>query len=335
VWDFPLFQSTNPAVFPSKIQGTLGGGQTVLTIGYSFDWQPGGLMCAVISDSSGNTIRSAAEGTGYSTNGGVTWTKFTVQPHQAFIDGSGRPPGGSMAMADADTYVYVHAHNEQLPRETTNGRSATPTWTDIVIPGGTPVNGWGIFLSYAPDCRPIESDKTNGNIYLYNINRAGSFGTGDAIYQRTKSTGLWSLKLSNPNISGGMFTRKIKHVFGQTGHFFFCSGENGTHPFTFTNDGFTTLNDVNANFSIVSCMGFCAPYAGQSYPGILALGIYAGVFGYYLCKDFNPATRAGTWVLQTYPQGPLIAPKDLCGDPGIPGRFVSFTTGGAVISNLP
>ena len=292
-------------------------------------------MCAVISDSAGNQIRSAAEGTGYSTDGGAAWAKFAIQPHQSMIDQPGVTSGGSMAMADADTYVYVHAHNDQLPRETTNGRAATPAWNNISIPGGTPVFGWGIFASFAPECRPVESDKTTHDIYLYNINRNGSFGSGDAIYKRTKSTGLWSLKQSNPNISGGMFTRKLKHVFGQAGHLFFCSGENGTHPFTFTSDGWTTFGDVNTNFTIVSCMGFCAPYPSQSYPGILALGIYSGVFGYYLCKDFNPATRAGTWVLQTYPQGPLIAPKDLCGDPGVAGRFVAFTTGGAVISNLP
>ena len=334
-WDYPIFHSTNPAVFPTKIEGYLGSGQTVLTIGYSFDWQPGGLMCAVVSDSSGFTLKSAAEGTGYSTDGGVTWHKFTPVPHAAMLDQSGVTPGGSIAMADADTYVYVHTHNDMVPKETTNGRSATVTWNTINIPGGTPLFGWGMYTFYVPEARLIESDKTNGDIYLYNVNRAGSFGTGDAIYKRTKSTGLWSLKQSNPQIQSANFTGKIKHVLGQTGHMFFSSGINGTNPFVFTNDGWTSLFTVNANFTQVGTFAIGAAYPGQSYPAILALGIYAGVYGYYLCKDFNPATRAGTWVLQTYPQGPLTAPKDIGGDPATPGLFVAFTTGGALWSNFP
>jgi hypothetical protein len=238
-------------------------------------------------------------------------------------------------MADADTYVYVHANNVLLPRETTNGRSATATWANISIPGGTPVNGWGMFTYYCGQCRLIESDKTNGDIYLYNVNRGGSFGTGDAIYKRTKSTGLWSLQLSNPGIVQANIIGQMKHVPGNAGHLFFSSGQAAAGAFSFTNNGWTNLYPVNALITQCRTYGLGAIYAGQSYPSIFMLGTYNGVEGYYLCKDFNPLTRAGTWVKQTYSGQPPLTPTDIGGDPGIPGRFIAYCTAGAFWTILP
>ena len=90
------------------------------------------------------------------------------------------------------------------PITITAGQLYGSTWNKISIPGGTPLYGWQPNGNPSTYSKSIDSDKTTGDLYLYNVNTGSvttpSFQT--AVYKRTKSTGLWSIVKSPFDFTG-------------------------------------------------------------------------------------------------------------------------------------
>lgn len=343
-WDYPIFRSNSFGTYPAKISGPLGNTQiTSDEIGYSMDYQwdnPLNIAC-IVQDSSGFNA-SSKEGSGYSNDGGVTWTKFANVPSASFTNS-----GGTIAITSANVAVWLPGGNQGVPK-ITNDYTANPiVWTSISIPGGTPTHGWGINAYYTTASRPMDSDKANGDIYIYNWNTTGS--GPDAIYKYTRTTGLWSLQ-SAPGFSNMFFWEQLKTVPGHAGHSFITAGNLQTlpHPqalpFQYTIDGWVSAPKTVTGFLEVTAFGFGATFSGQSYPAIFAAGWYTGtatiagtptsvtnLFGVYMCKNFNTSTGAGTWILcgDNLPGKMLIYPNGIDGDKAVQGQVYTFGTGGA------
>lgn len=321
-WDFPCFYSSSLDTYPSVISGAAGASQPGLLRGYSFDWVWNSPSTVVgIVQAGDNTL----DYSGKSASGGTagSWTQFTTL-------GATAKGGGQIAAVDSLTYLWVADGNSGIPKMTTDGGV---TWNAISIPGGTPSSFWGAIANYATTCKVCDSDKANGNLYLYNANT----GSGsDAIFKYTKTTGLWSTVVTPTGFVGqANFNEQIKSS-GVADVIFFTGGlgdppHPATKPFYFTNDGWVTKSSV-ANFNEVHAFGFGAFFGGQSFPSIYAAGWYSGVYGIYMCKNFNPATGAGTWVQigESYPTGVLSTVAGIDGDKVTPGRvYVMTSAGGA------
>jgi hypothetical protein len=225
--------------------------------------------------------------------------------------------------------VWVAASSANKPKITTNGGS---TWADIVIPGGTPSVGWGPQQVYSTQSKMCESDKSNGDIYLYNVND----GTGnDRIYKYSAARGTWSMQ-QHPAFPAANLNEKMKSVPGKAGHLFFTPGLGGDpHPnsvsWYYTTDGWRTKSRVTGFQEVIS-FGFGATFPEKTYPSIYANGWFNGVYGIYMCKEFNTGTGAcnPTWQrIGTYPNNILAWPLDMDGEKGIPGQVYIFTNGGA------
>jgi hypothetical protein len=184
-WDFPCFYSKDFDSYPSTISCAAGPNQPDLLRGYSMDWvwnSPSTIVSIVQAGNGYTPVDPSLEWSGISTRGGIagSWKKFRHAASTA--------NGGCIAISDTNTILWVSAASANVPQLTTDGGN---TWKPIVIPGGTPVVSWGPLASGLPASRPCESDKGNGDLYLYNIND----GTGkDQLYRWTKSTGEWSLR---------------------------------------------------------------------------------------------------------------------------------------------
>jgi hypothetical protein len=338
-WDFPCFYSNEFDAYPITVT-CYNGTQLTLTIGQSIDWlwSAPSTIVSIVQISDGSSPVSV-DRSGVTTAGGATpgsWKKFATP--------ASTTNGGCIAISDANTIVWVSTDTgSNVPQITTNGGTS---WSDITIPGGTPTQGWGPGAYYQASSKMCESDKSNGDIYLYNTNNGR---VGDQFYKYTAATGLWSVRM-HPNFNSAYFVEKMKSVPGQVGNLFFSAGPlSSPHPqntpFYYTTDGWTTDATVTG-FKEVLTFGFGATFPGKSYPSIYAAGWFTGraivngssrrvtdAYGIWMCKDFNTGTGTctATWTRlgESYPAGILSRAVDIDGDKVTPGQVYVFTHGGA------
>ena len=162
-WDFPVFYNNSLNTYPNTIGGVVGPNQGNLLRGYSFDydWNNSANVVGIIQSGDG-----VADGSSKSNNYGKpgSWSALGMPAGIAKF-------GAQIASAGSGVYVIMQAGNFSLPQETTNGGT---TWSNISISGGTPSQFWGSIAASATYCKAIESDKANGNIYIYNVNNGTS-----------------------------------------------------------------------------------------------------------------------------------------------------------------
>ncbi len=149
-WDRPFFKITNPNSYPTTY-GPVASDNIVA--GWSVDYASSSPSFLVgIADWWGT------EESGYSTNGGQTWTKFPTE-----IPGAGSSfMGGTIAASTTQNFIWAPAGG-QKPYYTLNGGS---TWTPITLPG---VSSWsGFDWAYYLDQRSVTADRVLANtFYLY------------------------------------------------------------------------------------------------------------------------------------------------------------------------
>jgi hypothetical protein len=348
-WDFPLFYTNNFSKYPTAIGGAYGASQTQLMRGNGFDWVWNSPQTVVgLNQKETGPLGTNDEQSGYSFSGGVpgTWTKFATPPSTA--------PGGWIAASDKDTVLWVTTDGWSVPPKFTTNATGNPvTWSSISIPGGTPTTGWGPnSQGFAPASKGCESDKGNGDIYLYNWND----GTGnDQIYKWTKSSGLWST-VRHPALPNSTLNEIMKSVPGMPGHLFITSGIGGNpHPNPhsvsacyYTTDGFATtftaLTVASGNgFQEIISFGFGAVFPGFTDPTVFVAGWRTGTttvngspvtltseYGIYMCKDFF--TGSQTWIQcgGKYPGGYVGLVIDIDADKTIPGQVYIGTDYGCL-----
>lgn len=341
-WDIPVFKTKTLDTYPPHPGGVLGNTQTGLYRGYSFDylWSDPSKVVTITQVGTVDTDHS-----GYSTNYGNngSWTEFATKPNAL-------GKGGHIAIFDTNSCVWVSDGTQladgsnPVPKETADYTANPVVWTSIVIPGGTPLYGWQPNGPASTYSKSIESDKTNGDIYLFNTNTGATSSNpnGSALYKRTKATGAWSIVKSPVDFTGASnFNAKFRSIpgsYGLTGAMWFTGGHGGPphpnagRPLYYTTDGWTTSHVV-ANFTECAAVGFGASFPGHSgYPTIFVAGWLSSVYGVWMCKDFNTGTGAGTWTQcgGTYPLNIVGIVADLDGDKSLAGRvYVQTISSGA------
>ena len=306
-WDRPLWDVSNPNVAPS----TYGPVATIVPYtAWSVDYassDPSFIVALVDNSYYGGTGNES----GYSTNGGQTWTLFPTDP-------PGGSNGGTIAASTPSNVIWASASGVQ-PYYTLNGGE---TWSPVVLPG---VSSWSNFdTAYFYDTRTVTADRVLPNtFYLYY--------PGYGVYESTNGGVSWT-QVSNIDFSGSGANSELQSVPGEAGNLFWSSGPLGGRgsrepvgaPFYQSTNGGATWTAV-PNVLDVNCFGFGAPAPGQSYPTIYIVGWVNDVYGIW--QSYNDAqswTQIGVWPLNSLDQI-----KTISGDPNIFGQvYIGFAGSG-------
>src|ERR1700733_2933673 len=308
-WDRPFFKITNPNSYPTTY-GPVASDNIVA--GWSVDYASSSPSFLVgIADWWGT------EESGYSSNGGQTWTKFPTE-----IPGAGSSfMGGTIAASTTQNFIWAPAGG-QKPYYTLNGGS---TWTPITLPG---VSSWsGFDWAYYLDQRSVTADRGLANtFYLYD--------PGKGVFETTNGGASWTnvhsgYIESNGSLSG--FNSTIMSVPGEASNLFYTGGPVGNVSSTPANEPFYRSTNGGATWTAVPnvldvlAFGFGAAAPGQSYPAIYIVGYVNSVYGIW-----QSTNNAQSWSnIGTYPNGELAPITTISGNPNVFGEvYVGFGDGG-------
>jgi hypothetical protein len=303
-WDRPFFYISNANAYPSTY-GPVASANIVA--GWSVDYASSNPSFLV-----GLADWFGSEESGFSTNGGQTWTAFPT-----FIPGAGTSfMGGTIAASSPTNIVWAPADGNQ-PYYTLNGGE---TWNPITLPG---VSSWGSFdWAYYLDTRTVTADRVLPNtFYLY-------YG-GVGVFETTNGGASWTEVHTGSVSPADTYNSEIQSVPGEAGNLFFTAGpQSGPQPdgigFYRSTDQGATWSAV-ANVTDVSCFGYGAAAPGQSYPSIYIVGWVNNVYGVW--QSIN---NAQSWTqIGTYPNSSLDQIKTISGDPNTYGQvYVGFQGSG-------
>lgn len=290
----PRSRSTNASAWGSDVSESVPGLVTILADGYYVN---------------------AGTASGYSTNGGTTWTLFPTAPWPSGgggPGGNGGTYGGIITCTDVNHHVAVSNAAGVTPIYTANAGSS---WQAC---SGLPAGQWsGFFRRNVNFC-----NDAGGNMYAY-------FNPG-GVYRSTNGGANFSNMSTRTDICSNMGAMNLRSVPGRTGYLFITTGysyptnasvlfpSSGTaNAFWYSTDGGATWTQV-PNVQDVWCFGFGQPYPGFTTP---TLWVYAFVgpggvtkkWGIWRSNDLgvsgNNWTRACYW-----DGGHNIPPDCLSGD---------------------
>ncbi len=307
-WDRPFFKITNPSVYPTTY-GSVNSNK--IEMGWSLDYASSD-PSFIVGLSDWNN-----EQTGYSTDGGATWTYFSSTPPGMLTSYL----GGTIAASTPQNIIWAPANKSNAYYTLNQGAS----WTAITLPG---VSSWSNFdYAYFLVRRSVTADRVLANtFYLYYA--------GNGVFKTTDGGVTWAnvhAGYIESNSSQSGYNSTIMSVPGFAGNLFYTGGpqsgvtaSNVSEPFYRSTDGGATWSQV-PNVLGVSCFGFGASANGQSYPAIYIVGFVNDVFGIWRSDD-----NAQTWTnIGTYPLGALDPITTIAGDPNYYGQvYVGFGGGG-------
>lgn len=280
VWDQGTFYVADAEVYPS----THGVNRTKsLSAGWQIDYassSPRTIVCNC------NFFGSANDTSGFSTDGGLTWSTFASQP-------GGVNLGGSIAASTPTNFVLVRTDNGAGPNQpyyTTNGGR---TWNAISI-SGVPTSsetGWG--FAYYMRRHVLAADRVDANTFYIVNYGPKSAPAAKGLYKSTDGGATWGHVYTGSALGG--FNPTLKTVPGQSGHLFYSLGAtSGSHP---TNDKFFRSTDHGATWTAIAgvsevwTFGFSKAAPGKNYPAIYIFGWVGGVVGIWRSDD-----NAVTWI---------------------------------------
>jgi 20S proteasome alpha/beta subunit len=312
-WDFGFFYVTDPNSYP-----TSHGPTTDFAAGWSLDYASSNPSFVVgISDWGGT------ETSGYSTDGGQTWTRFASVAPTA----NGTYMGGTIAASTTQNFIWAPAGATQ-PFYTLDGGVS---WHAITLPG---VTSWdGFEPSSYLTTRVVTADRVQANTFYLYFPGDASQGQGSGVYKTTNGGQTWTQVYSGLITDWSYWNNELESVPGQAGNLFFTGGIQGTfnaaspdtnEAFKRSTDGGVTWTTV-PNVLEVLTFGFGAAAPGQTYPSIYIVGWVNNVYGIW-----QSSNNAQSWTqIGTYPGGNLDQITTISGDPGIYGQvYVGFSGGG-------
>ena len=311
-WDRPFFDITNLNQYPTTYGPV---NSSAIVAGWSVDYassSPGFLVG--IADWWGT------EESGYSTNGGKTWTDFATDlpgADSSYI-------GGTIAASTPQNIIWAPADGFQ-PYYTTNGGA---TWNAITLPG---VTSWsGFDYAYYLDARTVAADRVLSNTFYL-------FDAGQGLFETTNGGATWTKKYSGDITLFDNYNAELMSTPGEAGELFFTGGPQGaTLGNTPAGKSFMRSTNQGAawtaipNVEEVLAFGFGAAAPGQSNPALYIVGWVNNVYGVWQSNNAtNPSVTTPTWVnLGTEPTGALDEIKTISGDMNVYGQVYVGNSGG-------
>jgi hypothetical protein len=301
-WDRPFFYISSLASYPATY-GPIASDNIVA--GWSIDYASSSPKFLV-----GIAEWWGTENSGYSTNGGASWTQFASFPPGA----SSSYMGGTIAASSPSNIIWAPADNQQ-PYYTTNGGTS---WNAITLPG---VTSWsGFDFAYYLKTRTVTADRVSANTFYL-------FFPGQGLFTTTNGGAAWTKTFSGDITPFDGYNSELMTVPGEASNLFFTGGVQGTLSLTAASEAFmrstnggTTWTAV-PNVQDVLCFGFGAPQISGGYPAIYIAGWVNNVYGIWQSND-----NAQTWKqLGQYPLGSLDEVVTISGDPNTYGIvYVGF-----------
>ena len=317
-WDRPFFKITNVNAYPSSYGPVT---SSNIAAGWSIDYASSDPSFVVGIAETGNSEES-----GYSTDGGSTWTYFKSSPPNLPGSSNVLYLGGTIAASTPQNIIWAPANHGAQPYYTLNQGS---TWTAVTLPGVS--NYQGLDAAYYVKTRTVTADRVNANTFYLYYPSYGVFTTtnGGATWTKVYSANGGYIE-SNRSWAG--FNSTLNSVPGKAGNLFYTSGwlSGSTlaspvpDPLYRSIDGGATWTGV-ANVLNVSCFGFGKSAPGQTYPAIYIVGYVNNVFGIWQSVD-----NANSWTnIGTFPTGGLEVISTISGDPNNYGAvYIGFSGGG-------
>lgn len=250
-------------------------------------------------------INHGPELSGYSTDGGLTWTRFPTMPAGS---------SGDIAATSLDAIVAVIGGGYAW-RTTDRGA----TWTALSLPGAsdTPSERQNLHNGYNCKKHILAIDGVDlHTVYLHFY--------GHGIYRSSDDGASWALVSARDfDGSNAFWQTKLRSVPGRAGHLFLTAGQAGaagaanpadTHLWRSTDGGATWAAVPGMAEPYDVALGKAAP--GASYPTIYVVGWYRGAYGIWRSTD-----DAATWTdIGPFPFGSIdeinviAASQDVYGD---------------------
>lgn len=295
--DLQVFQIANPDAAPA--QGTPSPrSRSTNASAWSMDVSESvpGLVCTLCD----GYYVNAGTASGYSLDGGTTWTLFPTAPwtNTSGPGGNLGTYGGQITCTDRNHFLAVSIQSSVTPIYSADGGS---TWN---VTSGLPTGHWAAFFGRSVNF----CNDAGGNMYAY-------FNPG-GVYRSTNGGANFSNMSTRTDICSNMGSMQFRSVPGQTGYLFITCGFSwpgsggGSYPSTGTTNQFWYSTNGGAtwtqvpNVSDVWCFGFGQPYPGKSVPTLWIYG-FAGPggvqkkWGIWRSNDLgvsgNDWTRAVYW----------------------------------------
>ncbi len=292
-WDRPIYYHDDVDQYPLMHQPT-----NRFNSAWSIDQSPTdpNYLVAIIEDHRYCCYDNDTRSSGYSTDGGETWTKFATMPEP----GNSNLIFGEIAVSanDFDNIIWLPVGN-RMPYYTTDRGN---TWTQVTLPGNS---GNCCLTAEWFKRKALTADRVLANtFYIYD------WGDG-SIFKSSDGGATWT-KFSQV-VSEFSYNGKLLSVPTQANHLLFVNGPeedvSSIEGLSMSEDGgqtWTTFTDTDKVLNVA--VGKAAPNA--SYPTIFIQGEVLGVFGYFKSED-----EGQTWTqIGEYPGGIYDWAKVMVGD---------------------
>ena len=255
---------------------------------------------------------------GYSINGGRTWTVFPRFPAPAYGDLEGIKPlaanwgFGNIAVNSGDTQNIVW--QPSLNRAAYFTKNRGQTWMPVVLPG-TPAGEPGSHFQFYLRRQVLVADRvTPGVFYLYH--------SAKGLYKTINGGTTWALVSSGEITPFSVFNAKLVAVPGKAGHLFFTPGalDGLDAPLKRSIDGGANWTTI-PNVTRVLAYGFGKPLTVGGYPTVFVAGKVGGQYGIWRSTD-----NAASWKrISDYPTGIMDNVQTIEGDQNVFGKvYIGF-----------
>jgi len=312
-WDVPIFKHKDLDSYP-ETHGPINRFNSSWSLDRNLTTP--NFVAAVVDDHRFCCFDDETSYSGYSEDGGITWTKFESLPEGdtqlfGFI---------SVSATDTDNIVWLPAEN-RLPYYTLD---RGVTWNQASIPGSSDDCCLSAFFFSR---LALVADRTLANtFYLYD------FGNG-FIHKSSDGGANWETLTGLDNAFA--FNAKLESVPNNPEHLFFVNGiEQATdliEPLRHSIDGGTTWTFIENTDKVLN-VAIGATESGANYPTVFIQGEVNDVFGIFKSTDEGVSWQQ----IGTYPLGIYDVAKVFEANPFIPGvLYMGFAGNGFVYYEDP